>query len=202
VAGTERTWKFEPLLLTDLQGVRNDQRLGRQIFLHGLRFNLQIQTKIDTTWSEWQNGHIHFALCQATDDSFLEEDKKPTFSTPIGAATNDLKDFASIDQNDIGVQDLRYGKLKNDEYKVITHRKYFAGKMNSFGNDEVCSTRQFYIPIKKNIIFDNAADQYGQRPFFLLVWYVPTNNYKEPLDRGDRIVYVNARHSAYFKTHT
>lgn len=192
--------------LTDgTQGARNDQRLGRQIYLHGIRFNIFIKTVISAADDSWQNGHMHFALCQANDDSLLAANKKPSFSTPIGDVGNDQRDFAYIDDAASGqtvwLQDLRNGKLKNDEYKVITHRKYYIGKSSTFSNEQVACQRQFYIPIKKNIQFETNTDVIGMKPFFIMFWWVPSNEYMQPT-ASDRYISVWCRHATYFKTHT
>lgn len=190
-----------PLIITDIQGTRNDQRLGRQVYLHGFRFTVATGTDISAAYDNWQNGHYHFALCQAVDDSFLTGSMKPTFSSPIGDPTNDQKSFVPYDDPTLDAIDVRKGKLKNDEYRVITHRKYFVGKNNSFQPEKQDRTYQFYIPIKKNIQFETNLDQQGLKPFFLLLWYVPDNGVKEDALMGERKATIVVRHTAYFKTH-
>lgn len=196
----DRAYIFDKLLMTDIQGTRNDQRLGRQIFLHGIRFTLEMFTEIQSQRDSWTNVHIHCAVVQALDDEVGPSNQKPTFSTPIGDHANDIENVVPIDNSSIIAADVRYGKLKNDEWKVITHRKYFLGKLSQLGNEQIVNTKQFYLPIKKSIQFDNASDQYGTKPFYIMIYFTPTNNYKEPAIDGDREIKVKARHSCFFKT--
>lgn len=196
----DRTWAFHAIPITDIQGTRNDQRVGRQVFLHGIRFTMQIQTTIAPTLDSWTNGHIHFALIQALDDEITSTNQKPTFSAPIGDPNLDPRSTIPIDDSLVSRMDIATAKLKNDEYRVITHRKYFAGKVSQLANQAVCSTRQFYIPIKKMVQFRTSSDVTGTKPFHIMVWFVPSSNYSG--ETVDRFIRVNMRHATYFKLST
>jgi hypothetical protein len=197
VADRKHTWT--PVFLSPASGQTggsNEQRLGRQVYVHGFRFNLHLRTTIPATKDQWQNGHLHFALLQAHDTSVNTINQQPSFSSPIGLALNDLNNFVYYDSGTLGRSDIALGKLKNSEWKVITHRKYFMGKTSSLQNEIRESEHSVYIPIKKNVQFINANDRQGTKPFYILCWYVPTNNHEET---ASRTVTCWCKYVTYFK---
>lgn len=194
----DRKYSWNSLFLFDSTptGVANDQRLGRQCYVHGFRFHLHFRTQIPDTASEWQNGNFHFALLQANDTSVNSINQKPSFSCPIGVRANDLSNFVYYDSGNLSRSDIALGKLKNSEWRIITHRKYFIGKKSADQNTLREYETEFYIPIKKNVQFINTTDRQGTKPFYILCWYVPTNNHKEV---SSRTVNSWCRYVTYFK---
>jgi hypothetical protein len=167
------------------------------VYLHGIKFNIAIDTLIPaTTAGNWQNGHIHFALVQLKDHSPSTASQKPTFSAPIGDSTNDSLMIVPYDSSTISLTDIQCAKLRNPEWNVITHRKYFVGKRSSTSNTAIQSSRTFYVPIKKNVEFRADSFTAGTKPFAVLFWYVPDN---QVIVGSARTVKVYLRYSTFFR---
>jgi hypothetical protein len=179
-------------------------RRGNRFFVHGIRFTM----KLWTMWSanpSWQNGEIHFALVQARDsNSFISPSSlQPTFSAPIGEPSNDDGRTVSFTDHSIMRPDAIKGKLRNTDYNVITHRKFYATKKLSTENRWFTKDIQFYLPIKKSFAFlDSLHDDYSTKPLYVMLWYVPHSNKHEALGlpADQRYLTVdNFRYSIYFK---
>lgn len=193
------TWTQMTLVENSTQGGNNDQRIGRHIYIHGFRFSLQLRTIIPDTLSKWQNGYIHFALVQQNDldvPTSPANYQQPTFSSPIGTSANDVNNIVLYDNSQCTRSDIAVAKLKNPDWRVITHRKFFLGKTTAIQNEQVERDIQFYIPIKKTMQFSSGADTRGTKPFNIITWYVPTNS---ELDANTRFINAWCHYVTYFK---
>jgi hypothetical protein len=180
-------------------GGRTWQRQGNRIYMHGFRFTF----KLHSQWTgnpSWLDGELHMAVIQQRDP--VAFNMSPSFSSPIGAASNNDLTFQYFTDKTIRRSDAIKGKLRNPDYGVITHRKFYITKKLQNENRWFNKDVQFYLPIKKMIAFENTNEDYGTKPFHVMFWWVPhTNKHELSTVTGEqKHIYVDDfRYAMYFK---
>lgn len=151
--------------------------------------------------ADCQNGNIHVALLQA--DSSTMGLPTPYYGGPSNNIPDEdiisitqLRPNATPEQYALDLKDIVFGKLRYNNYKVITHRRYPCNHTRTDDTQAWVYNSDIYIPIKKRIGFEDPTDRKGKRPFYLMVWFVPHE--KRPDEPALRNIVVYHNFELYF----